>query len=288
MASQEGQRVSTGAGLLQAARRFARDGCFNHAAAISYFALLSVVPFLGLLTWVMTLFVGSSDEAIAAALARLQAFIPTLGSPLISGARELLESGAVLGWASLGLALWMSSFVFVAVQTAVSQIFHQEPQHRGWRAVALSTLWEVARPFLLFLTATLLLVATFVLENVLAFLQGTAPELAQRLLDFFGSLPPVGWLVSFAVSTAVFAIVIQVLTRRWLEPRPLLTAAVTGAVGWEVAKSLFTAYVGYLSANLTFRGSAAAAVLFMIWIYYAAAVLLYSVEVAAALSAPRD
>lgn len=286
--SDDGQRVSIGRGLLEAARRFGRDGCFNHAAAISYFALLSIVPFLGLLTWVMGAFVGSSEEAIEAALARLQAFIPTLGPPIISGARELLESGAVLGWASLGLALWMSSFVFVAVQTAVGQIFHEPRQHRGWRDVALSTLWEMARPFLLFLTATFLLVATFVLESAVAFLQGASPALARRLLDFFGSLPPVGFLISFAVSTTVFAIVIQVLTRRWLEPRALLTAALTGAVGWEVAKNLFAAYVGYVSANLTFGGSAAAAVLFMIWIYYASSVLLYSVEVAAALSETRD
>lgn len=285
--SQRGGRVSTARGLVQAARRFGRDGCFNHAAAISYFALLSVVPFLGLLAWIMSAFVGSSDEAIDAALARLQAFIPTLGPPIISGARELLESGAILGWASLGLALWMSSFVFIAVQTAVSQIFHQRQGGAGWRAVALGTLWEVARPFLLFLTATLLLVTSFVIENVLAFLQGAAPQLARRLLAFFGSLPPVGFLISFAFSAAVFAIVIQVLTRRWLEPRPLLTAAITGAVGWEVAKNLFAAYVGYLSANLTFEGSAAAAVLFMVWIYYASAVLLYSVEVAAVLSRPR-
>jgi len=281
--SQDGQRVSIAVGLLQAARQFGRDGCFNHAAAISYFALLSIVPFLGLLTWVMSAFVGTSEEAIEAALARLQALIPTLEPPIIAGARQLLESGAALGWASLGATIWMSSFVFMAVQTAVSQIFHQTASPRGWRAMALSTLWEMVRPFLLFVAATLLLVATFVLENVVAFLQGAAPQLAQQLLDFFGSLPPVGFVISFAVSTAVFAVIIQVLTRRWLRPRALLTAAVTGAVGWELAKNLFAAYVGYLSANLTFQGSAAAAVLFMIWIYYAAGILLYSVEVAAAL-----
>ena len=43
-----------GKALLRGAGNFASDGCFNHSAAISYYAMLSVIPFLSLAKFPVT------------------------------------------------------------------------------------------------------------------------------------------------------------------------------------------------------------------------------------------
>jgi membrane protein len=270
--------------LLGAASKFSSDGCFNHAAAISYFALLSVAPFLSLLASALGYLLGSSEEGIEAAMERFHTLVPELGPQGTAVAGTVIAHSRSIGLASLAVTLWVASFVFISIQIAVGQIFRQTPAHRSWRRIALSTLWETAKPFLLFLVSTTLLILAFAAKNIVTVLRSTAPERARAVIGFFESIPTVPILGSFVFTVVVFMIIVQVLTARILAWRALLPAAVVGALGWEAAKYLFAVYLGYLSGALTFSGSAAAAVVFMLWIYYAAVVLLYSMEVAAVLS----
>jgi len=270
--------------LLGAASKFNGDGCFNHAAAISYFALLSVAPFLSLLASALGYLLGSSQEGVEAAMERFNTLVPELGPQVTAAAGTVIAHRGTIGLASLAVTLWVASFVFISIQIAVGQIFRQPRVQRSWRHIALSTLWETAKPFLLFLVSTTLLILAFAAKNIVTVLRSAAPERARAIIEFFESLPTVPVLGSFLFSVAVFLIILQVLTARILSWRSLLPAAVVGALGWEMAKYMFAVYLGYVSSALTFSGSAAAAVIFMLWIYYAAVVLLYSMEVAAVLS----
>ena len=85
----------------------------------------------------------------------------------------------------------------------------------------------------------------------------------------------------------MFALVIQVLTERALKWQALLPAALVGGIGWEIAKVVISTYLSYASSALSFTGSAGAIVIFMFWVYYAAAILLYSIQIAAVLSGER-
>jgi membrane protein len=259
--------------LLGAASKFSGDGCFNHAAAISYFALLSVAPFLSLLASALGYLLGSSEEGIEAAMERFHTLVPELGPQVTAVAGTLIAHSGTIGLASLAVTLWVASFVFISIQIAVGQIFRQTPVHRTWRHIALSTLWETAKPFLLFLVSTTLLILAFAAKNIVTVLRSAAPERARAVIEFFESIPTVPVLGSFIFAVVVFLIIVQVLTARILAWRALLPAAVVGALGWELAKHLFAVYLGYVSGALTFSGSAAAAVIFMLWIYYAAMVL---------------
>jgi membrane protein len=270
--------------LLRATRKFGSDGCFNHAAAISYFALLSVAPFLSFLASAMGYLLGSSEEGVEAAMERFSSLVPGLGPQVTAMARAVIEHSGTIGLASLAVTIWVASFVFISIQIAVGQIFRQPRAHRSWRHLALSTLWETIKPFLLFLLSTTLLILAFAAKNIVAVLRSATPEGARTVIEFFESIPTVPVLGSGLLSVVVFVVILQVLTARILPWRALLPAAVVGAVGWEMAKYLFAFYLGYVSRALTFSGSAAAAVVFMLWIYYAAVVLLYSAEVAAVLS----
>ena len=276
-----------GKALLLGARNFARDGCFNHSAAISYYALLSVIPFLSLVAAILGSLLGSSEEGMAAALDRFNLIVPGLGAEMMAYAQSFLDNRTGIGIASGIATLWVSSFVFFAMQTAVAQIFRQSVDSLSWRTFALRTLWEYAKPFLMFLSAMTLLVASFMVSNVLSVLRSAAPELAGSIIDWFESLPTVPVAGSLLLSIALFALVIQVLTERALKWHVLLPAALVGGIGWEIAKILISTYLHYASAALSFTGSAGAIVIFMFWVYYAAAILLYSIQIAAVLSGER-
>lgn len=273
--------------LWRGARNFFGDGCFNHSAAISYFALLSVAPFLSFLASTLGYFLGSSQEGVDAAMDRFRILVPGLGPQVSAVAGQVIAHSGTISLASLVAAIWVASFVFISIQIAVGQIFRQPKKHRSWRLVALSTLWETVRPFLLFFASMTLLMLAFALKNLLAVLRAAAPERARGLIEFLESIPSVPVIGSFLLSAIVFVVVLQVLTTRILPWRALIPAALVGALGLEIAKVLFAIYLGYVSRALTFTGSAAAAVIFMLWIYYAAIVLLYSIEVAAVLSGER-
>ena len=277
-----------GKALLLGARNFGRDGCFNHSAAISYYALLSVIPFLSLVASILGSFLGSSEEGLAAALERFNMVVPGLGAEMMAYAQSFLANRTGIGIASGIATLWVSSFVFFAMQTAVGQIFHENVEGLSWRRLALRTLWEYAKPFLMFLSAMTLLVASFMTSNILSILRSAAPELAGDVIDWFESFPTVPLVGSLIVSVAMFALVIQVLTARVLRWKVLLPAALVGGIGWEIAKDLISTYLSYASSALSFTGSAGAIVIFMFWVYYAAAILLYSVEIAAVLSGERS
>ncbi len=277
-----------GKALLLGARNFARDGCFNHSAAISYYALLSVIPFLSLVASILGAFLGSSEEGLAAALERFNMIVPGLGVEMIAYAQSFLDNRTGIGIASGIATLWVSSFVFFAMQTAVGQIFHQRVESLSWRSFALRAMWEYAKPFLMFLSAMTLLVASFLTSNILSILRSAAPELAGGVIDWFEALPSVPVVGSLILSVAMFALVIQVLTERILKWHVLLPAAMVGSIGWEIAKSVISTYLSYASSTLSFTGSAGAIVIFMFWVYYAAAILLYSIQIAAVLSGERS
>ena len=86
----------------------------------------------------------------------------------------------------------------------------------------------------------------------------------------------------------MFGLILQALTPQMLSLRVLLPSAIVGSLLWELARVLFSSYLRYAASVQSFTGPAGAVVIFMLWVYYASTVLLYSLEVAAALSGDRQ
>jgi membrane protein len=141
---------------------------------------------------------------------------------------------------------------------------------------------------LLFFAAATLLVLSFVLSNITSVLRITQTAWAQQLIAFADQSTLVSLATSLITGTIVFGLILQALTPQMLSLRVLLPSALVGSLLWEVAEQLFSSYLRYAASVRSFSGSVGAVVIFMLWIYYAATVLLYSLEVAAALSGDRD
>ena len=109
-----------------------------------------------------------------------------------------------------------------------------------------------------------------------------------QLIEFADSSALVSLATSLIAGTVVFGLILQALTPQIVSLRVLLPSAIVGSLLWELASQLFSSYLVFAASVRSFTGSAGAVVIFMLWVYYAATVLLFSLEVAAALGGDRD
>lgn len=261
-----------------AAKSFWFANRFNDCAAISYYALLSIVPLVSLVIVVTSQFVGVEANQIEAVLESGGVLIPEFGETFHRAVTEMLEYRASIGLVSLVVTIWFASLVFGSIQTAFDRIF--QTFH--------PPLWGFMKPRIAALAAALLLIAGFFLNSLLTLLRNIETPVAAGLVTFLEQFSLVGMAGSFAIDMGIFALILYTLPPRRLHDwRMVFPAALVATFGWRSAQLLFGIYLGYASANLTFSGSAGAAVIFMLWIYYAALVLLFSAELLAALDQAR-
>jgi len=274
--------------LFIGANNFIADGLFNQCAAISYYALLSVPAFVSLLAAILGFVLGSPEEGMGAAVERIGQLIPDLPDEIVRVAASFFQYRGTIGTAALFVSLWIAHLVFAAVQTAGAQIFRRPAVAMDWRHFALRAAWAWARPFLLFFAAATLLVFSFVLQGLTTVLRSYEAPWTLQLIEFADNSALFALATSLIAGTVVFGLILQALTPQILSLRVLLPSSIVGSLLWELASQLFSSYLVFAASVRSFTGSAGAVVIFMLWVYYAATVLLYSLEVAAALSGDRS
>ncbi len=267
-----------GRALGTAAHDFWFENRFNDCAAISYYALLSIVPLVALVVVVLSRFMGASPSDVEQVLQSGGLLVPEFGSVVNAAAIEMVRYRTSIGIVSLVITIWFASLVFGSIQTAFDRIF--KTYH--------APLWAFMKPRLVTLAVAVLLMLGFVTNTIMTVVRSIEAPRAQFVLEALGQVPFLGLAGSFALDMLVFMLILYTLPPRRLHDwRMVIPAALVGASGWRAAKALFSVYIGYATSTLTFSGSAGAAVIFMLWIYYAALVLLYSGQLLAALDTLR-
>ena len=222
-----------------------------------------------------------------AAVDRIGQLIPDLPIEIVEVAASFFQFRGTIGAAALLVSLWIAHLVFAAIQTAVAQIFRRPPVEMDWGHFALQAAWDWGKPFLLFFAAASLLVLSFVFEGIMSVLRSFDTPWTLQVTELVESSALLALATSLISGTIVFGLVLQALTPQLVSLRVLLPSAIVGSLLWELASQLFSSYLVYAASVRSFTGSAGAVVIFMLWVYYAATVLLYSLEVAAALSGQR-
>ncbi|NKB88597.1 MAG: YihY family inner membrane protein [Acidobacteria bacterium] len=269
---------SFGRAMGMAARNFWFENRFNDCAAISYYALLSVVPLAALVVAVLSRVMGATAADVEQLLQGGGLLVPEFGEVVNGAVAEMILYRRTIGAVSLAITIWFASFVFGSIQSAFDRIF--KTYHPA--------LWGFMKPRLVTLAAAVLLMIGFVFSTMLTVVRSIESPVAAQLIAALERAAFLGFASSFVVDMFVFMLILYTLPPQRLHDwRMVIPAALVGAIGWRAARYGFGIYVGYATERLTFSGSAGAAVIFMLWIYYAALVLLYSAELLAALDRLR-
>lgn len=265
-------------------RRFNRDQCPAFAAALSFFAILAIIPMLVVALAAVAFVLRSPDEARL----RLQELVISVfpGSAVQETVRQVLTRAGVeqsittlvhtrgiAGLIGLLALLWISLQIFVNAAPAMNAAFEVKEQ-RGWVKLRLVALGLLTGAGVLFLLSLL-------------FLSG--PAFVRRLhLSWLGLSQymawPVGALFAFVALTingTMFALIYKFLPNAPTTWGQAFAGGGVAAVLWELAKAGFAYYLAHFAHYDKVYGTLGGLVVLLLWINYSALILLLGAEVAA-------
>ena len=244
------------------------------ASSIAYYALLSLFPFFLLILSILGS-VTSDPNDRAAILDFVLRYFPRQFEFVTTQLASMEAARIKLGVAGSLLMIWASMGVFGAVTSAVNHAWgvDKTPSYLKHKLIS----------FTMLVAASLLLLAGLLLVSAVNLIEARwfstvalhAPRLA--LLHHFA----VRW-ASTVVFIAVVGLIFYFVPNAKVRFRDVWVGAVVTGLLWRVALSGFSWYVRDLSRFSLIHGQIAAVVVFLIWIYTSAVLLLYGVEVTAA------
>jgi membrane protein len=250
------------------------DGCFQLAAALSYYTVFSIAPMVTIMINVTSYFLG--EEAVTGELYdQLSGLLGPEGAESIqtmvqnSHRQQKGLLATVIGTATL---LVSATGAFAALQDALNKIYQVKVDPTGgvWVVV-----FNRLLAFGMLLCIGLLLASSLLLEVAFSALRDFLHVLLADYAVYL--LAVLQRLVSFGISTLLFALLFKFLPdvsipwrRVW--PGALLTAAL-----FTVGRTLLGYYLGQSNLASTY-GAAASVVLIMLWVNYSAWILFIGAE----------
>ena len=254
----------------------ANSNDLTFASSIAYYTLLSLFPFFLLVFSILgSVTVNPTDRA--AVLDFVLRYFPRQFDFVTSQLASMQEARVRLGVAGSCLMIWAAMGVFGAITSAVNHAWGVEKQPSYLKHKLISFIMLVAASLLL-LSGLLLVSAINIVEarwfSVVAEQHVAALDVAQHFA--------VRW-----ASTAFFIVVVGLIyyfvPNAKVRFRDVWVGAVVTGLAWRGALFGFSWYLRVNMARLNhIHGSIAAVIVFLVWVYTSAVLLLYGVEVTAA------
>lgn len=245
---------------------FGDDELMTRAAALAFYAALSVAPVLLLLVWTLSLLHPGLEVQLTDALRttvgdKASASLETV----ITSAHEHPKLGHLAGVVGLGVTLFSASAVFAQLQGTLNRVWRVKP--KPGEAVG-AWLRARARAFALLGGVAFLLIVSFVVSAIIQALLGGGEGAMWTAVKY---------LVSVLVFAGAFTLMFRVLpdaTIDWSDA--LLGACLTTALflGGEFGIGLYVSHSDVGGAY----GPAGAFVVLLTWTYYSSIIVLLGSE----------
>ncbi|MFJ5000051.1 YihY/virulence factor BrkB family protein [Microbacterium sp. NPDC088619] len=269
--------------LQKTIREFSSDQCTDIAAALTYFAVLSIFPGLIAVFSLLGVF-GQGQAASDAVLEIVEQVAPGDTADAIRGPVEQIAGSAAAGFAlvtGILLAIWSASGYIGAFSRAMNRIYEIEEGRPFWKLKPTQLLVTIITIVLLVVAAVILVVSGPVTDAV-----GDALGL--------GDVPKTIWsIVKWPVLALLVVLIVAILYYatpnakqpkfRWISIGALLAIIVLG-----LATLGFGFYVANFSNYDRTYGSLAGIIVFLLWLWIANLALLFGAEFDAELERGRQ
>jgi membrane protein len=273
---------SWGGVLKRTVRAFREDNLTDWAAALTYYAVLSIFPALIVLVSILGL---AGDSATQSVLDNLNQLGPGPATDIVSGAiREIGSSQGAAGVAlivGLAAALWSASGYIGAFSRACNVIYEVEEGRPFWKL----------RP--LQLAMSLLLILLVAVSAIAVVVTGPLAEQVGELFGLEGTAVTVWDLAKWPVIVLVVITMLGVLYYgapnvchpgfRWITPGGLV-----GVSLWILASAGFALYVANFGSYNKTYGSLAGVIVFLVWLWISNLAVLLGAELNAELERARE
>ena len=264
----------TGLSFWRGAEGFYNSDNLTYAASIAYYALLSLFPFF-LLAFALlgrsTADVSNRNEVLTFVLR----YFPAQFDFITTQLDAFRGDGVGLGVAGTIAMIWGALGVFGAISTAVNYAWGVEKQHSFWKHKLVSF--------------SMLLVAGLILIVALLLISAAQVVDASWFAEVLGVFPWLGIMRGFTIRhattllfIAVVGLIYYFVPNAKVRFRDVWIGAFITGMLWKGALEGFSWYVRDMTRFNRVNGSIAAVVVFLIWVYIQAVILLYGAEFTAA------
>jgi len=249
------------------------DKAFRMAAALSFYSLISLAPFLLIITAVAGFIFGPA-AATGKLVTSIDDYVGLQSAEMIQSLivnAYVPESGIVATVLSFILFLWAALAVFVEIRES------------------LNTIWGIevkpGKGILEFLTGrlfSLLILLSIGILFILSLIAGTLLKMAESFIpDNISEIIPVlqgiDILVSFTIVTLLFVIIIKYLPSVKIEWKYALIGAIIVSVLFNLGSIVIGYYLNKTNYSFVY-GAAGSLVILLLWIYYSSLIFFFGAE----------
>ena len=245
--------------------KFREKDIFTLAAAVAFYAFLSLFPFLIMLIYASSLFL---KEAVTVEKIKLylRLFPPSVIDTVIANLENILESGQILSLISFPFLIYFAFNGFSRLEQAINKISKRDKKIKSWKATL--------KAFLFFLVTSFVLLVSFLSGNtflVLAAKLDRIPLINSYVVILVGHM---------AVETFFFALSYKFLSQRKLSFKSVVIGGLAATIFWEILKHIFGIYIVRINLYSVIYGSIGSLILLMLWLYYSILIYLLGAEIA--------
>jgi membrane protein len=252
---------------------FVDDNALRLAAALAYYALLSLAP-LVVLAIAIAGFAIDEQSARGAIAHELGGVVGSEGAQAVETivrSAQAPAAGVLSTIAGIVVLLFGASGVFTELQSALDTIWEVVPKPgRGIKGIIKDRLFS----FAMVMGVAFLLLVSLILSAGLA---AMGHFLGHLLPGGEGVWQVINFLISLAVVGALFAVMFKTVPDAKVAWRDAWVGGLVTAVLFSIGKFLIALYLGKSSVSSAY-GAAGSLVLLVIWVYYSACILLIGAE----------
>jgi membrane protein len=275
----------TGAVVWRSLKSFYDDQMTHHAAALTYYALMSMFP-VGLLALSLLVLLGQYPNTYDAIVSYLRDVVPaSVLDPLDRSLREALQSRGTAATAlaiSVPLAFYGMTGALEATRRALNVAFELQGEGRSFvRRKTTDVLFSILLMALVLASLAMVLVGGRFAGDMLGFV-----GLGSTAADVWNVAR---WPGAVLMAMLVFALIYYVTPDVKQRAFHLLTpGAVVGVLLWLLASLAFSLYVSRVADVGAFYGAFTGAILLVGWLWLTNVALLYGAELNAEIERQRE
>lgn len=256
------------------------DNCLSMAAAISFYALFSLLPLMFLLFAFIGSVLGTETWLFERILQFVKESLPYLSVGIMEDLKGLIDNRRVFGWLGIIMLMWSAEFVILAIRDAMNVIFG-EAEKMGF----IKTRLVVWGTFLIWCAVFLISIGLPIAAEILSRIK--ISTLGIDLSYYIAKSITFKYFMPVVMMVIAVAFIFKIMAGRNLKAKHAVLGSIIFSVLWEAAKHLFALYIAHFGSFNKMYGSLGAIMILLLWIYYSAVILLFSAEFIASVKMPR-
>ena len=252
--------------LTEALSSFMRNNDLTAASSLAFSAMLALIPTLFLLTYLLSLAIGSSSQALARTQELLVRVLPAYSQDIVKEVRFLSSHKGAVGLVNIVVLFWTMTPFVADMRFVLGTVFKLKP----------------SRPFLLEKLFDVVVSMVFLVGITAIMVAGIAFQLLEKE-SLLRVLPrTVETLVLFLLVTSVVSLFYYIFSSR-MRNRYLLAGAVVTTLIWFALRPAFHLFLTFNPGYGFAFGSFKSLFVVIIWIYVSLVIFLLGAEIAESL-----